>query len=698
MRTVAILPELLPFVKLRSKFPCLSFKSEHDKIIAEDEKYMTQHYNNESISSLKGADRVRLRPSVIFGSDDLRGAQQAFFEILSNSIDEARAGYGDHISITRFKDYSILVEDHGRGIPLDYNQKEERYNWELVYCELYAGGKYKTNLGENYEYSLGLNGLGACATQYASRFFDVEVTRDGYVYELHFERGENVGGLKKTETKTRRTGTKQHFLLDYDVLTDIKIPTEFFLETLKQQAIVNSGTVFEFKDEISGEEVQFSYPDGILAYVREINQEQGRLSESFSFKGEGKGRDRSDRDEYRVNATVAFAFNNESNLLSYYHNSSPLEYGGSPDRAVRSAFVSVFDDWLKQENKYKSNESKISFADIEDSLILVTSSFSTITSYENQTKRSINNRYIQRFLTELIRNKLTIWFIEHREAGLRVLDQVLINKRSREKAEKMRISVKKNLMTSMDFTNKPRLFVDCRSQDVKERELYIVEGNSALGSVKMARNADFQAVIPVKGKILNCLKADIRSILNSDIIMDLIKVLGCGVDLGSKQVKNVAQFDISRLRWNKVIICTDADVDGFQIRTLILAMFFRLTPQLLKEHKIFIAESPLFEITHNKGSLETTHFAYTDREKDTIVAGFDGGKVHIQRSKGLGENEPEMMWQTTMNPETRRLIEVVPETKDIAEETFELLLGKSVVERRAYIENHGHEYVDMLDI
>ncbi len=659
---------------------------------------MSKHYNNESISSLKGADRVRLRPSVIFGSDDIRGAQQAFFEILSNSIDESRAGFGNLISITRFKDNSILVEDHGRGIPLDFNQNEQRFNWELVYCELYAGGKYKTNLGENYEYSLGLNGLGACATQYASRFFDVEVTRDGYLYELHFERGENIGGLKKTKTKSRSTGTRQHFLLDYDVLTDIKIPTQFFLETLKQQSIVNSGTVFEFKDEISGEEYSFSYPEGILAYVKELNQEKGRLSNSYIFQGEGKGRDRADREEYRVNASVAFAFNNENNLLAFYHNSSPLEYGGSPDRAVRSAFVSVFDDCLKQENKYKSNESKISFTDIEDSLIIVTNSFSTITSYENQTKRSINNRYIQRFMTDLIRNKLNIWFIEHRESALRVLDQVLINKRSREKAEKMRISVKKNLMTTMDFTNKPRLFVDCRSQVVSERELYIVEGNSALGSVKMARNADFQAVIPVRGKILNCLKADIRSVLNSEIIMDLMKILGCGVDLGSKQVKNVAQFDINRLRWNKVIICTDADVDGFQIRTLILAMFFRLTPQLLKEHKIFIAESPLFEITHRKEKLETTHFAYTDREKEEIISKFEGGKVHIQRSKGLGENEPEMMWLTTMNPETRRLIEVVPEDKEKAEETFELLLGKGVSDRREYIELHGHKYVDMMDV
>ncbi|MGI6157947.1 MAG: toprim domain-containing protein [Saccharofermentanales bacterium] len=657
---------------------------------------MAQNYDNASISQLKGPDRVRLRPGVIFGSDDLRGAQQSFFEILSNSIDEAREGHGSVITVKRFKDHSLEVIDRGRGIPLDYNPNEKRYNWELVYCELYAGGKYKTHLGENYEYSLGLNGLGACATQYASKWFDVEVTRDGYVYELHFERGHNVGGLKKTPTDSKKTGTVQRWMPDDDVFTDIEIPVEYFQTTLKQQAVVNRGVTFEFIDEITGIREAFYYPEGILGMVRELNVDG--LTAPILISGEGVGRDRKDRKDYTVKCDIAFAFNNHVNDIYYYHNSAWLEYGGSPDRAVRSAFVSAFDAFLKEEGKYRQNESKVTFGDIEESLILITSSFSTMTSYENQTKRSINNRFIQRFMTDLLRDKLKIWFIEHRDEALKAADQVLLNRRSREKAEKTRVAIKRDLTKQIDISNRVKLFVDCRTRDVDRRELYIVEGNSALGSVKMARDAEFQAVIPVRGKILNCLKADYSAIFKNDIIMDLIKILGCGVELPKKHQKAAAPFNMDHLRWNKVIICTDADVDGFQIRTLILAMFYRLTPELIRQRKIFIAESPLYEITHTEQRLERTYFAYSDQEKNDILTSLDEGRVHIQRSKGLGENEPEMMWNTTMNPATRRLVSVLPEDETAMRETFNLLLGDDVAGRREQIEATGHLYMDMLDV
>ncbi len=657
----------------------------------------TVNYDNQSISALKGADRVRLRPSVIFGSDDLKGCQHSFFEILSNSIDEARAGFGHKITVTRFQDFSLTVEDEGRGIPVDYNENEKRYNWELVYCELYAGGKYDPN-NENYEFSLGLNGLGACATQYASSYFDVEVTRDGYIYELHFEKGENIGGLKKTETNRRKTGTVQHWLPDRDVFTEIEIPRQYFLDILQKQAIVNPGVKFVFIDKVENARDEFVYPDGILGYVNEINAETP-LSKGRLFSGEGKGKDRADKAEYKVQAQVAFAFNNETNLLSYYHNSSWLEYGGSPDRAVKSAFVSEFDRVLKEKDKYKANEAKIVFGDIEDSLILMINSFSTFTSYENQTKKAINNKYIQKFLTDLIREKLQIWFIECAEESDRVIEQILINKRSRENAEKQRLNIRKKLMGTVDnMSNRIKNFVDCRTNDVGQRELYIVEGNSALGSVKMARDSEFQGVIPVRGKILNCLKASINQIFKSDLIVDLLKVIGCGVELESKHNKNLSDFDMNKLRWDKIIICTDADVDGFQIRTLILAMLYRLTPTLIQEHKVYIAESPLFEITHAVKGMEKTYFAYSNQEKNEIVKKLTSGKVHIQRSKGLGENEPEMMWQTTMNPETRRLIQVMPEDKDKMMEMFDLLLGDNLAGRKQYISDHGNEYMDMLDV
>lgn len=654
-------------------------------------------YDNNSISSLKGADRVRKRPGVIFGSDGLEGCEHSFFEILSNSIDEAREGHGDKIDVIRFADGSIQVEDFGRGIPLDYNSKEERFNWELVYCELYAGGKYNNNSGENYEFSLGLNGLGACATQYASEYFDVQVFRDGYKYWLHFEKGENIGGLMKEPTRFKRTGTIQKWKPDREVFTDIRIPAESFLQIIKRQAVVNSGVTFHFSDQESGQEYTFCYPKGILGYVEELNEEKG-ISAPYSFEGTGRGKDRDDKPEYKVQTQIAFCFNNEVNVIEYYHNSSFLEHGGAPDKAVRAAFTAEIDKQIRARDKYKANESKVTFQDIADSLILVTSSFSTQTSYENQTKKAISNKFIQDFMNDLIRQKLEIWFIENKPDADKVIEQLLINKRSRENAEKTRLNVKKKLMGNIDLNNRVKKFVDCRTKDVAEREIYIVEGDSALGSCKMGRDAEFQAIMPVRGKILNCLKSDYDVIFKSEIIVDLLKVLGCGVEINSKHNKDLSSFDLSLLRWNKIIICTDADVDGFQIRTLILAMLYRLTPTLIEEGKVFIAESPLFEITYKNKKEEKTEFAYTEKERAEILAKYPPDSCAIQRSKGLGENEPEMMWLTTMCPATRRLIKVVPSDAKMTAEVFDLLLGDNLQGRKTHIEQDGHLYLDQLDI
>ena len=657
-------------------------------------------YGNESIQMLKGADRVRLRPAVIFGSDNLEGCIHSFFEILSNSIDEAREGYGSQIFITRFADGTIEVEDYGRGIPLDYNTKEQRFNWELVYCELYAGGKYNNNTSGDYEFSLGLNGLGACATQYASEFFDVTVFRDKTKYSMSFKKGNPVTELQTEPYRFKRTGTVQRWRPDSEVFTETIIPLDTFKEIIKRQSVINSGIEFILKDSESGEEFHYSYPEGIKGYVDELSDMRG-LTDSFFFSGEGKGRDKADRDEYKVKAEVSFCFNNNINELEYFHNSSFLEHGGSPDKAVRSAFVSEVDRQIKLRDKYKANESKIIFQDIADSLILVTNTFSTQTSYENQTKKAINNKFIQDFMTQLIKDNLEIWFTENKDSGDKVVDQILVNKRSRENAEKTRVNIKKKLMGSLDINNRIKKFVDCRSRDVGKRELYIVEGDSALGSVKLGRDAEFQAVMPVRGKILNCLKADYATIFKSDIITDLLKVLGCGVEISNKHNKDLSAFNIENLRWNKIIICTDADVDGFQIRTLILAMLYRLTPTLIDKGYVYIAESPLFEITYRakgKNAEEKTYFAFNEKEKTEILSKVDPKLCTIQRSKGLGENEPEMMWQTTMNPKSRRLIKVCSEDAQKMSEVFDLLLGDNLAGRKLHIEQDGHLYLDMLDI
>ena len=657
----------------------------------------TTEYGNDSISSLKGADRVRKRPGVIFGSDGLEGCQHSVFEILSNSIDEARQGHGSRIITTRFTDGSVEVQDFGRGCPVDYNAKEERYNWELVFCELYAGGKYDGSGDGNYEYALGLNGLGSCATQYSSEYMDVEVLRDGKRYTLHFEKGENIGGLHAEEYKGRQTGTRIRWKPDLEVFTDINIPREYYADVLKRQAVVNPGVEFILRDQQGKDfaETVFSYENGIRDYVEELAGE-GALTPPQYWVAERTGRDREDKEDYRVKLGVALCFSNRVNITEYYHNSSYLEHGGSPERAVKVALVNQIDAWLKNNNKYLKNEGKISFQDVQDCLVLVSSSFSTQTSYENQTKKSITNQFIYECMTEFLKHQMEVYFIENPDDAQRIGEQVLINKRSRENAEKTRQNMKKKLSGSIDIANRVEKFVDCRSRDVSRRELYIVEGDSALGSCKMGRDSEYQAIMPVRGKILNCLKADYVRIFKSDIITDVLKVLGCGVEVQSKANKELNSFDLANLRWNKIVICTDADVDGFQIRTLILTMIYRLMPTLIELGYVYIAESPLYEIT----AKEETWFAYSDAEKAKICRELGEKKLKytLQRSKGLGENEAEMMWLTTMCPETRRLIRVTPSDVVETAEMFDLLLGDNLQGRKDHIAENGYKYLELADI
>ncbi len=659
----------------------------------------TAEYGNESISQLKGADRVRKRPGVIFGSDGLDGCQHAVFEILSNSIDEAREGYGKVITLTRYADKSIEVEDFGRGCPLDWNANEKRFNWELVFCELYAGGKYANNEGENYEYSLGLNGLGSCATQYSSEYMDVTVWRDGNKYELHFKKGKVIGKkgqeLTITPADRKKTGTTIKWRPDLEVFTDIDIPEEFFKDILHRQAVVNAGVTFRFRNQNGNkfDVTEYVYENGILDYVHEIAHESP-LTSPYFISAERRGRDRADKPEYKVKLSAAFCFSNKVKAIEYYHNSSWLEYGGAPEKAARSAFVYAIDAYIKKIGKYQKNESKINFQDVADCLVLVTNCFSTQTSYENQTKKAITNRFIQEAMTDFFKEKLEVYFIENKPEADKIAEQVLVNKRSREAAEKTRQGMKKKLSGSIDIANRVQKFVDCRSRDPEKREIYIVEGDSALGACKLSRDADFQGIMPVRGKILNCLKADYVRIFKSDVITDLLKVLGCGVEVQAKGQKDLNAFDINNLRWNKVIICTDADVDGFQIRTLILTMIYRLVPTLIREGYVYIAESPLYEI-ECKGK---TYFAYSDKEKADIVSGLGGAKAMINRSKGLGENDPDMMWMTTMNPETRRLIKVMPEEAEHMSQMFDLLLGDDLAGRKNHIAENGYLYLDMADI
>ncbi len=658
-----------------------------------------KQYNNESIKSLKGADRVRLRPSVIFGSDGLEGCCHGFFEILSNAIDEFKEGHGKSVEVVYYNDKSIEVTDHGRGIPVDWNEKEKAYNWELLFCEMYAGGKYDNNDQNGYEYSLGLNGLGLCATQYASDYMEAEIYDGSYRYFLKFKKGSpeqktKAKVLEKSESN-HKSGSRIKWRPDNEVFTDINIPLEYFTETIKKQAVCNAGLKFSLKyqqEDGRFENYEFYYENGINDYLAEFIGEDAMTSIQ-SLSADRKGRDREDKPEYKVKLNIAYCFSNKKQLLEYYHNSSFLEHGGSPDKAVQNGFTNGIDAYIKANNKYNKNENKIKFIDVSDCLALISNSYSTITSYENQTKKAINNKYIQDCMTEFIKQSLEVYFIENKAEADKIAEQVLINKRSRENAEKTRQNLKKKLTQEIDIANRVEKYLDCRSKDYSIRELYIVEGDSALGSVKLARNAEFQAVMPVRGKILNCLKADYNQILKSEIISDLIKVLGCGIEL-TAHGKQIADFNLDNLRFDKVIICTDADVDGYHIRTLILAMIYRLCPTLIKEGKVFIAESPLYEITCK----DKTFFAYTDKEKNDIVSKLTG-KVNVQRSKGLGENEPEMMKLTTMDPATRKLIKVMAVSDEKATEVmFTTFLGNDLPARKQFIAENGPKYIELADV
>ena len=664
----------------------------------------TAKYNDQSIKALKGADRVRKRPAVIFGSDGLEGCEHSFFEILSNSVDEAKEGHGSEIKVTVYNDRSIKVDDHGRGVPLGYNEAEGRWNWDLIYCELYAGGKYDNNNGESaYEFSLGLNGLGACATQYSSEFMDVYSYDGTNEYKISFRRGEPVTELltRPLDKKERRTGTVIHWRPDIEVFTDINIPLDFYVETMRRQSVVNAGISFVLDHQ--GEdgkftEQRFFYENGISDYISEIAGANS-ITAPVLWHLETQGRDRADKDEYKLKADFSFCVSNTVNMTEYYHNSSFLEYGGSPDKAVKVAFVYALDKYLKTQNKYNKNESKITFGDVADCLCIVINSMSTMTSYENQTKKAINNSFIYEAMAEFLKTNLEIYFVENPTAAESFANQVLINKRSRERAETERLSIKKKLTGTLDIANRVEKFVNCRSKDPAIRELYIVEGDSALTSCKLGRNAEYQAIIPVRGKTLNCMKSTYDKIFKNEIITDLLRVIGCGVEINGKVKGDLATFDMNLLRWSKIIICTDADEDGFQIRTLLLTLFYRLLPTLLKEGKVFIAESPLFEITvKGRKDEEEILFAYNEFEKAEILKKLEGKKYTLQRSKGLGENEPDMMWQTTMNPETRRLIAVTPTDAALTEEIFDTLLGDNLPARKQFIAEHGSEYMKDADI
>lgn len=661
---------------------------------------MTKQYNEDSISSLGFIGGVRAKPASI----GLESHNHTFLEILGNAIDEFRAGHGREIIISKHTDGSTTVRDFGRGVPMRKNSQGED-TYRKVFDELWSGGKYENNEdgGGGYTFSLGTNGIGATGTNYVSDFFKAEAFYgDGKHYSIEYAKGiENPAGLQCLSSAEAR-GTRITWRPSAESFRGKgEIDNEFIVTTLQDQAIVNAGLKFIFinhndveEDLETGEmlahEREFYYENGIEDYITSLSSTENVLTDVKTFTTEQKGKDNELDKEYRIKAEVYFSFDREVSFSRYYHNTSWLANGGTPEEFVKNSFTFVIDKFLKDQNLYEKNEKKISFEDISDSLIVITSTYSTISLFSDQTKKAVISDFMKQAVTKWLREQLSIYFVENANEASLIFQQVLVNKRSREKAESTRLDVKKKLSgTVNNLTSKIDGFVGCKLSDRSKTELYLVEGKSALGSTQQGRDKDIQAIYALRGKILNCLKADYEKIFKNDIIVDLLRILGCGIEVKSKHAKDMNTFNIDNLKWSKIIITTDADVDGFHIRTLLLTLIYRLMPTLIEEGYVYIAESPLYEIRKKGVSV----FAYSDAEKDAIVAEMTG-KFSIQRSKGLGENTAQMMWDTTMNPETRKLIQVMPEDAKETLEMFELFLGDDLAGRKQYIENNLHLYTD----
>lgn len=652
---------------------------------------MGQQYNAESIKALKGADRVRKRPAVIFGTNDQAGCFHAIFEIIANSVDEAREGKCTDIWVEVRDDGSVLVRDNGRGVPMGWNEAEERFAWEMIFDDLYAGGKMDESA---YGQALGMNGLGAASCQYASEWFRVTSWYEGKAHTVNFKKGRAVGKLEEV-LSDHENGTEIEFKPDREVFTDITISCLTYLDALRRQAIQIPELTFHFKHPEANGEVIVSFPAAAKGFLDTLYQKQYLPNGAYNFTEEGTADDENGLGEYNVKMKVAFTFSREEPVVEVYHNGSPLTDGGSSQSGLEAGLTVGLTEMAHQYGKLPKGE-KLVWKDIAEifGCVLETYCPGTRSQYKNQTKTAINNVGIGRFVASHMSERVIRWCGDNRTVAERVINEVLLNKKARESAESVKKKVINKLSKDVESRGAelPEKFIDCQSRDSSKRELYIVEGDSALGSVKLSRNGMFQAVMPVRGKILNCLKADLSHILNNDIIIDLWRVLGCGLEVQSKHIKDLPKFDLKKLKYNKIVICTDADVDGYQIRCLLLTMFYRLAPTLLREGKVFIVETPLFEITY-KGDKDTA-FAYSIEERDKILEdwkakGYNMNSVDVARSKGLGENNPEMMAVSTMRPETRRMVAVkMPEMTDNVISVFEALLGNDLESRKYLIRQY----------
>lgn len=633
-----------------------------------------QVYNDNSISSLKNEDRVRERVEVMLGSNDIRGAFHTVTEIVGNAADEASINPDMTITVIYHKDNSITVADEGRGVPMGWNEAEGRYNWDLIYNELYAGGKYN---GDNYQYSIGLNGVGATATQYTSEFCKVTSYREGKCFVKDFKSGRPTDEpLQITDAPNHKTGTIVHWKPDDACFTSTAFTKEMFTSYCCDQANILKVNI-RYIDEHDDTDTLFEGKG--LEYL--LDQAYGdAISAKYTVETEKSGTTKVPKNPnqpYKAKAEIILALMNseQPDRSRYFHNTGVMREGFQP-LAFKTAVADFFKNYATRRGL------KISNYDYEPYIGVIISSYSTITSFSNQTKTGVNNDFIYDLIYSSVKRILEECEAKKDKAFLELVELVLQSADNRRQLEEYRKTLKQVRKTGRQKL--PEKLADCRSRDNTTNELYIVEGDSAMGACKLARDSSFQAVIPIRGKILNCLKASIGKTMASEPIQALVQALGCGIDIPDGE--GGSMFDITKLRYSKIIFCTDADVDAYQIRVLLFLLFYTLMPKLVTEGYIYIAETPLFEFETSKGNM----FAYDIAERDKLIKSCQeqGIAVYkINRSKGLGENDPQMMSVTTMHPATRRLVSLktdikMPEVRAVVNMLFGKDEGR---ERRDFI-------------
>lgn len=671
------------------------------------------YYDSDSIGSLKGAEPYRKRPSTVLGTDDERGVFHTVVEIIANSADEAREGNGSEIDLLVEEDGTITITDYGRGVPMDWNEKEKKYAYELIFCTMYGGGKLGSG---SYTKSEGLNGIGCTAVQFTSEFMEVESCRDerakdinGNYIEGKFERKKYTisfkGGYANSKLKVEDwdgpTGTKIRYKPDITVFKSaesIIIPLERYVDTIRRKAMLDSGITYKIKY-MDKPEIKILFEDGIADFI-DRNIEKKLFKETVRIKGEDTGTDiiEDAQDEskiYTATADIAFNFSRENGFIEVYHNAACLTEGGSSLDGFKDALCKVIKEYGVSNGKMSKSE-KVVYKDVEELLacIISTECPGYMTSYMHQTKTAINNKMIERMVNKTVYENFSLWATTHKDEMNSLINQVLLNKKAREKADAVKRKAIKELTAKIDsMGDLPSKFQRCSCKDPEKTEVYIVEGDSAKGSIVLARNKDYQAVMPLRGKIMNCLKESLENILNSEVIRNLLRIFGCGVEVKSKYINDLPKFDISKLNFGKIIICTDADHDGFHIRCLVIVMIYRLVPSLLKAGKVYIVETPLYEIKYGK-SRDKKVYAFDDTERDKILSklranGVKDTQIKIKRMKGLGEADAATMAETTMNPKNRRLVRVkYPKDDTELKVLLNALMGDDIDSRKSLISGY----------